>query len=73
MLPQNKDNFIILIPSNVTDLENALAEKDIDTINGIYTGNFLLGIERSSKPWLAPKIRFWIQNKRQYLYPLRIG
>jgi hypothetical protein len=70
MLPKGKrgikvEHVIIRLPINVTDLENALVEEDIDTIKTIYRGKFLLDIERS-KTWLAPKIRFWIQNKRQY-------
>ncbi len=70
MLPRGKQGisnafFIIRIPINVTDLENALAEKDIETINTIYTGKYLLNIEHS-KAWISPQIRFWIQDKRQY-------
>lgn len=72
MLPTGKrgikvEHVIIRLPINVTDLENALVEEDIDTIKTIYRGKFLLDIERS-KTWLAPKISFWIQNKRQYFH-----
>jgi hypothetical protein len=73
MLPTGKrgkanDFFIIRIPINVTDLENALAEEDIDTIKTIYDQCFLLDIENKlhSTVWLAPQIRFWIKKKRQY-------
>ncbi|WP_069470896.1 NACHT domain-containing protein [Candidatus Marithrix sp. Canyon 246] len=69
MLPTGKrgkanEFFIINLPINVTDLENALAEEDIKTIKTVYTGEFLLDIE-GSRTWLAPRLRCWIQEKCQ--------
>lgn len=49
----------------VTDLESALNNNEFDNIKNIYQGEFLLGVEEKTRIWLSPKLRCWIETKRQ--------